>query len=125
MKDAGRPGDYTKAFAHWKADAKDSTNVSTIPMANRLYNQGDWVDSYVTRNNLVYAKGAILLAALHKELGDEQFLTFLKSYQKSFKGKYGNTALVMGLLQFLTKKDYAPFFEQYFYGTAMPDVKMK
>lgn len=56
-------------------------------------------------------------------LGDETFLTFLKSYQKSFKGKYGNTAMVMGLLQFLTKKDYAPFFEQYYYGTAMPDVK--
>jgi aminopeptidase N len=123
MKDAGRPGDYTKAFAHWKADAKDATKTSTIPMANRLLNEGDRYDSSVTRFNLIYAKGAILLAALHKELGDETFLTFLKSYQKSFKGKYGNTAMVMGLLQFLTKKDYAPFFEQYFYGTGMPDVK--
>jgi len=123
MKDAGRPGDYTKAFVNWKADAKDATNISTIPMANRLVNEGDPLASILARNNLIYAKGAILLAALHKELGDEQFLTFLKSYQKSFKGKYGNTAMVMGLLQFLTKKDYAPFFEQYFYGTAMPDVK--
>ena len=125
MKDAGRPGDYAKAFAHWKADAKDATKISTIPMANRLLNEGDRLDSALARFNLIYAKGAILLAALHKELGDEQFLTFLKSYQKSFKGKYGNTNMVMGLLQFLTKKDYAPFFEQYFYGTAMPDVKMK
>ena len=123
MKDAGKPGEYTKALAHWKADAKDATKVSTIPMGNRLYNEGDPLDSFLARNNLIYAKGAILLAALHKELGDETFLTFLKSYQKSFKGKYGNTAMVMGLLQFLTKKDYAPFFEQYYYGTAMPDVK--
>ena len=123
MKDAGRPGDYAKALAHWKADAKDSFKVTNIPMANRLLNEGDPVDSFITRNNLVYSKGALLLTALHRELGDEQFLTFLKSYQKSFKGKYGNTALAMGLLQFLTKKDYAPFFEQYYYGTAVPEVK--
>ena len=28
----------------------------------------------------------------------------------------------MGLLQYMTKKDWRPFFEQYFYGTAMPEV---
>ncbi|HET8772261.1 MAG TPA: M1 family aminopeptidase [Thermoanaerobaculia bacterium] len=123
MKDAGRPGEYTKAFANWKADAKDATNVATIPTANRIVNPGDPVAGFLARQGLIYAKGAVLLAALHRELGDEAFLTFLKSYQKSFKGKYANTAQVMGLLQFLTKKDYAPFFEQYFYGTAMPDVK--
>ena len=64
-----------------------------------------------------------MLAALHRELGDEQFLTFLKSFQKSFRGKYGTTDDVMGLLQFMTKKDYAPFFEQYYYGQGVPDVK--
>ena len=123
MKDAGKPGEYTKALANWKADARDATKISTIPMGNRLYNEGDPLDSFLARNHLIYAKGALLLAALHKELGDETFLTFLKSYQKSFKGKYGNTAMAMGLLQFLTKKDYAPFFEQYYYGTALPEVK--
>lgn len=123
MKDAGRPTDYTKALANWKADTKDSSKVSIIPMGNRLFNEGDPLDSFITRNNLVYSKGALLLAALHRELGDEMFLTFLKSYQKSFKGKYGNTAMAMGLLQFMTKKDYAPFFEQYYYGTAIPEVK--
>lgn len=125
MKEAGRPGDYTKALTHWRADAKDSTNVSIIPMGNRLVNQGDPYDSFVTRFKLVYSKGAFLLAALHRELGDEAFLTFLKSYQKSFRGKYGTTAHVLGLLQFITKKDYAPWFEQYYYGTAMPEIPKK
>lgn len=92
-------------------------------MANRLVNEGDGIGGFVTRANLIYAKGAILLKALHDELGDEAFLTFLKSYQKSFRGKYGNTEMVMGLLQYMTKKDYAPFFEQYFYGTGMPELK--
>ena len=123
MEQAGRKQDYTKAFNAWKSDAKDQSDVTIIPMATRLVNWGDPYSLFAARQGLVYSKGAYLLAALHRELGDEQFLTFLKSYQKSFRGKYGTTADVMGLLQFLTKKDYAPFFEQYYYGTAIPDVK--
>jgi hypothetical protein len=122
MKDAGRKVDYEKAFAHWKADAKDAANITTIPMANRIDNPGYPEEAMLTRQGLIYAKGAYLLAALHRELGDQAFLTFLKSYQRSFRGKYGSTADVMGLLQFMTKKDYGPWFEQYFYGTAMPEV---
>ncbi|MGZ5474388.1 MAG: hypothetical protein ACXW31_17515, partial [Thermoanaerobaculia bacterium] len=89
----------------------------------RLVNPGDPLTGMIMRTGLIYAKGAYLLAALHRELGDVMFLTFLKSYQRNFRGKYGTTTDVIGLLTFLTKKDYAPFFEQYFYGTAMPDVK--
>ena len=123
MEQAGRKQDYTKAFNLWKSEAKDQSDVTIIPMATRLVNWGDPYSLFAARNGLVYSKGAYLLAALHRELGDEQFLTFLKSYQKSFRGKYGSTADVMGLLQFLTKKDYAPFFEQYYYGQGVPDVK--
>lgn len=123
MKDAGRPNDYTKAFNGWKSGAKDAANITNIPSANRLVSGSGDDGDFIARVNLIYNKGAYLLAALHRDMGDEQFLTFLKSYQRSFKGKYGTTADVMGLLQFMTKKDYASFFEQYYYGTAMPDVK--
>jgi aminopeptidase N len=74
------------------------------------------------RSYLLYSKGAFLLAALHRELGDQMFLTFLKSYQRSFRWQYGTTRDVIGILQFLTKKDYAPFFEQYYYDTGMPEL---
>lgn len=123
MQQAGRKQDYTKAFNEWKSGAKDQSDVTNIPMAVRLVNWGDPYSLFAARNGLVYSKGAYLLAALHRELGDEQFLTFLKSFQKSFRGRYGTTEDVMGLLQFMTKKDYAPFFEQYYYGQAVPDVK--
>lgn len=125
MKQSSRPGDYEKAFLHWKADAKEGAKHASIPMANRIYRPGDPLGSYVTRTQLIYAKGAYLLAALHRDMGDQQFLTFLKSYQRSFHGKPGSTNDVIGLLQFVTKKDYAPFFEQYYYGTDLPDVKIK
>jgi peptidase M1-like protein len=125
MKQSSRPGDYEKAFLHWKADAKESAKHASIPMANRIYRPADPLGSEITRAGLIYAKGAYLLAGLHRELGDTQFLTFMKSYQRSFHGKAGSTSDVIGLLQFVTKKDYAPYFEQYYYGTDMPDVKIK
>jgi len=118
-------GDYQREFIHWKDDAKLAAEHASIPMANRLRNPGDGFGAALTRQGLIYAKGAYLLAALHKELGDQMFLTFLKSYQKSFRWKQATTKDVIDLLTFLTKKDYAPFFEQYYYGTAMPDVKLK
>jgi aminopeptidase N len=125
MKAAGRQKDYDRAFAHWKADAADANKWAVIPMANRLANPGTPYAAYVTRTGLIYAKGAYLLAALHRELGDQMFLTFLKSYQKSFRWKSGTTKDVIGLLNFITKKDYGPWFEQYFYGTAMPEIAKK
>jgi len=54
-------------------------------------------------------------------LGDDTFLTFLKSYQKSFRWKFGSTKTVAGLLEFLTKKDYRSFFEVNYWGTGIPD----
>jgi Peptidase family M1 domain len=125
MKMAGRKDDYDKALAVWKAEAKDASRVTTIPMANRLVNPGDWISASAARQGLIYAKGAYLLAALHNELGDQTFLTFLKSYQKTFRWKHGTTDDVIALLTFITKKDYAPWFDQHFYGTAMPELAKK
>lgn len=122
MKAAGREKDYVNAVAGWKGDAGQATDVATIAMANRLRNPQDRYEQAVLRQALVYAKGSYLLTALHKELGDEVFLTLMKSYQASFRGKHGNTENLIGLLNYLTKKDYGPFFEEYFYGTAMPKL---
>jgi hypothetical protein len=44
----------------------------------------------------------------------------LKSFQKSFRWKFGSTKKVEGLLQFMTKQDFGPFFEANYWGTAMP-----
>lgn len=110
---------YNRLIAHLKAHGGDGAKVSPIPLAARV--GGDDLNAFITWQNLTYSKGAYLLYKLHKELGDEQFLTFLKSYQKSFRWKYGSTTNVAGLLQFMTKKDYTPFFERYFWGTEMPD----
>jgi hypothetical protein len=119
----GRKELYDQRFNEWKSEAKDALQSGTIPTANQL--SGDGLLTFRNRNGLIYYKGAYLLAALHQELGDTNFLTFMKSYQKSFRWQYGTTKNVIGLLQFMTKKDYGPWFEENYYGTGLPDIKPK
>jgi hypothetical protein len=109
---------YNRLVATWRGQAKIGASVAPIPYANRI--EGDPNNAFRERFALLYNKGPLLLYALHKEVGDTVFLTFLKSYQKSFAWKAGTTKDVSGLLSFITKKDYKPFFEQYFWGTEMP-----
>lgn len=110
-------GAYNKMINTWRDNARQATSSAPIPLANWLAGN----DAGRKRSYLVYDKGAYLLYTLHKQLGDSVFLTFMKSYQKSFRWKFGTTNDVAGLLQFITKQDFNPFFDQYFWGTAMPD----
>ena len=110
---------YETMINEWRRKGAMSTDTSTIPTANRL--RGD--DAFMHRTYLVYDKGAYLLSQLHKELGDEKFLTFLKSYQKTFNFKYGTTAHVAGMLGFVTKQDFNAYFDQNFWGTSIPEKK--
>ncbi|HEX7154167.1 MAG TPA: M1 family aminopeptidase [Thermoanaerobaculia bacterium] len=111
-------GVYKRMVARWKQSAKDAGNIAPIALANRI--AGDPQDAFMRRTGLLYNKGPYVLYAMHKEMGDDQFLTLLKSYQKSRRFKFGNTADFANLAQFLTKKDYQPFFDKYFWGTEMP-----
>ncbi len=111
-------GVYNRLVSTWKGQAVLAAKIAPIPYARRI--EGDPRTSFGQYFGLVYNKGPYLLYTLHKELGDTTFLTFMKSYQKSFAWKAGTTKDVAGLLSFMTKKDYKPFFDQYFWGTAMP-----
>jgi len=111
---------YKRLLAHWKAGANESHNLAPVPLANRIRtpNNEDW-----NRVKLLYDKGPYLLAALNKQVGDEAFMIFMKSYQKSFHNKLGTTKDVIGLLGFVTKQDFKPFFDKYYWGTEVPEVK--
>ncbi len=110
---------YETMINEWRRKAALSTEDATIPTANRLRGESAFMD----RTYLVYDKGAYLLSQLHKQLGDEKFLTFLKSYQKTFNFKYGTTAHVAGMLGFVTREDFNAYFDQNFWGTGLPEPK--
>jgi hypothetical protein len=109
---------FNRMVNTWRAEAVQAVAIAPIPYANRI--GGDRRLASSARRQLLYNKGPALLAVIHKQLGDEKFLTFLKSYVKSFQGKFGTTADVAGLLGFMTKQDWKPFFDQYYWGMAMP-----
>ena len=111
---------YKAIVKQWRGRATFGAEDIPIPLANEAWASGDASTTAFIRYGLLYNKGPALLYALHKELGDEAFFTFLKSYQKSFAWKFGSTKMVAGLLQYMTKKDYMPFFEKYYWGTEMP-----
>jgi hypothetical protein len=111
---------YKSLVGQWKRTAAFAADAAPIPMASRVYVADNAIRRSEIRRGLLYGKGPLLLAALNRELGDEIFLSFLRAYQEAFAWRFGSTKSLAGLLQGTTKKDFMPFFDQYFWGTAMP-----
>jgi len=111
---------YSRLLAHWKRGAEDAGDACPIPLANRVAYPGDPYAAALIRTGLLYDKGALLLATLNGQLGDETFFAALKAYQESFRWKYGSTKSFQSLLERLTRNDYAEFFRRYYWGTQTP-----
>ena len=112
--------EFKKIVANWRANALEAVKTSSIALANQLSVPLDESVASEKRAALVYAKGACLLATLHKELGEEKFPTFLRTVQNSFRWKAGTTLGVQKALERVAQRDYSSFFEEYYWGTAMP-----
>lgn len=118
-------GEYDRLWRGWRAEAKESASRAPIPLAHALVaraSPGAGDSLYADQVLLTYAKGPILLVALRKELGDRMFFTMMKSFLKSFATDRPAVVTddLVGLLEFVTKKDWKPWFERYFYGTELP-----
>jgi hypothetical protein len=109
-------GAYRSLVAQFESQSKESSKYASLATANRLEGEG----SFRHRTNLLYGKGPWLLAVLHKQMGEQGFLTFLKTYQTNLKWKFCSTNLVQMLAEFITKKPYADFFNRYYWGTDTP-----
>jgi len=120
VKKAQGKGAFDNMKATWKRRGKESSKVAPIALTYRI-SRRDYATWFDHRMGLLYSKGPWLLSRLHDELGDEKFLMFLKSYQKTLRGKAGSTKLAAELLHVLSGKDYAPFFDENFWGTGMPN----
>ncbi|HJU84602.1 MAG TPA: M1 family aminopeptidase [Holophagaceae bacterium] len=115
--------EFVKLKAQWKSRASEASPRATIPTGNRIFNPDDSREAFLTRVGLIYDKGAWLLHCIHQELGDDRFLVFMRSLQTNFKGKFLSTQQVEAFLEFMTKKDWKPFFEQNYWGTGFPMPK--
>jgi hypothetical protein len=114
-------GEFEDALRAWKRNAKESAGKGSILLANQLAGK----DTFRDRINLLYNKGPLVLHALRLEVGDNTFFTILKSFQRSFHGKSAYTRDLIGITNFITKKDFTPFFERYVIGTELPEIKQR
>ncbi len=99
-----------------------STREAPVALANSLFFKDDYL-RFTHWKNLLYGKGPALLASLHEELGEEVFLTWLKSIQSNFRWNFAPTKRIFDLLAFITKKDYSRFMQMYYWGLEMPPRK--
>lgn len=103
----------TGDWKRWGANVKD---VGTVYTANYLGGERGGED----RLGLLYGKGALVLGALREELGDQVLFTIFKSYLKSFPYRPASTKQFVALTSYVTKQDYAPWFDRYLFGTEWP-----
>jgi hypothetical protein len=121
IKELKGKSDYNAMLATWRANANDANEMSSIAMANRIAIPGDAGLAGRNRFFLIYEKGAHVLAALHKELGDQKFLSFLRSLQGFFQWKFLTTSEMPKLLDRIEPgRDWKGFFDKYYWGTEMP-----
>lgn len=123
IRDLRGKNDYKSLLAHWRRRANEARDVAPVALATRVRARNDLETSWGHRTALLYAKGPLLLEALHRELGDRPFLVFLATLQSNLTWKFGATGLVTQILNAVAKKDYGPFLEQYYWGLDVPPAK--
>lgn len=112
---------YDNLVRVWRGDAKDGGDFAPIVLANRISTPADPIVAYQHYINLVYSKGAYVLAVLRKELGDQKFFSWLRTLQGQFAWKFLTTENAAKLLTRMDNgKDHQPFFQKYVWGTEMP-----
>ena len=71
-------------------------------------------------NATVYVRGAMTLAALRHEIGDDAFFRLLREYVARFGGGNASTVDFIGLAEEVTGKDLGGLFDAWLYAEKTP-----
>ena len=113
---------YDLYLTRWRSRAAKTKETVPLLLTHRLRAKNDQVQADNIRTWLLYDRGPLVLAAIHREIGDEAFLTFLSSVQSTLGGRLGTTKRVEEVLEAVTRKDWTPFFDRFVRGTEIPTV---
>ncbi len=119
MMNLKRKTEFKKAMAGWKRGARESEGKGSIYMGNFTVGK----ERGAVRRELLYERGPLMLHALRQEIGDDAFFTIMKSFLRSFPYQPSQTKDFVDLTNYITKKDYGPWFDKYLFGTEVPEVK--
>lgn len=119
-KELKGPNGYNALLDFWRSDAKLASSYAPIPLANRIESFDEIAG--LSRMRLLYGKGPYLLAVIHKTVGDQKFLSFLRNVQGRFAWRFLTTKDVIETLSKIDGKDWQPFFDRYFWGQEIPPM---
>ena len=108
--------DLKYLYEFWYNRSKGSADKASLYSVQLL----DGRDAYTYHWDLVYCKGPAVIQAIRDKTGDKMFWTALRSFLRSFPYQAVTTQDFIGLLNYLTKEDWQPFFDRYVYGKGMP-----
>jgi aminopeptidase N len=114
-KDRGDKSRFEKLQSYLK-----STKNGKSPTLARYYYQ-DKEDMF---DNISYAKGSLILYALKEQMGDEAFYQSLKKYLTDNSFKTGEPQQLRLAMEEVTGKDWAPYFNQWYYQGGHPILKV-
>ncbi len=120
---------FDLALREWRNGARTLKPGASIFLVSQLAFK-DTADG-MDRQNLLYAKGPVVLHAIRREFarlkggteqGDPLFFAFLRALVRNFTYKPLGTEVLPAILRQMTDTDWQPFFEKYVYGTDMPSL---
>lgn len=118
---------WKRQLDQWKYWSKQAGDDGSVFLASHL--AGDEKDARKWRF-LLYGRGPLVLQAVREKLekkygeekGEQMFLTWIRSYVRTFEFKYAETRHLIGILDQITGEKWTPFFERYLLGTESPEV---
>ncbi len=115
------PAAHDALLSQWRRAASFAADTAPIPMASRVYVENDALRRSEIRRGLLYGKGPLVLDGVRREIGDEAVLDALRAYRESRAWSFGSTRDFGALLAERTKRDWAAFFDRYYWGLDMPE----
>jgi hypothetical protein len=111
----------SRLFNGWKTSSKFAKDVSSISHAEWLvYPNRDYRESGFPFT-LQGPKFSVVLEKIHTDVGDATFTAFLTALQREFAWKPMDAVDLPLVLGRVTGKDWMPFFQKYYWGTAPVD----
>ncbi|WP_336833682.1 M1 family aminopeptidase [Sphingobacterium siyangense] len=117
--DGGKDRGDKSRFEKLQSYLKSTKNGKSPTLARYYYH--DKEDMF---DNISYAKGSLILYALKEQMGDEAFYQSLKKYLTDNSFKTGEPQQLRLAMEEVTGKDWAPYFNQWYYQGGHPILKV-
>jgi len=117
--DGGKEKGDKSRFEKLQSYLKSTLNGNSPALARYYYH--DKEDMF---DNISYAKGSLILYALKQQMGDMAFYQSLKKYLTENSFKTGEPQQLRLAMEEVTGKDWAPYFNQWYYKGGHPILKV-